>query len=377
MPVRVSAAMIVRDEEQFLGDCLTSLAGQVDEIVVVDTGSEDRTIEIARAHGARVFTIPWPDDFAAARNSAIERATGDWILWIDADDRLQVPEGMRLSELLDDPKAAGARVRMQWSSGVTDCGELRLFRNDPRIRFVGVVHETVNQGLQAVCRADRLVIRDTPVRITHLGYEGDRTPKHRRNLPLLRRAVQDQPGEAMSWSRLAEALAPLGEAEEAIEACRKAIAIFRETGSVADRAGARLAYAILVPLLTEGGKPVRDLLQVIEEGLSCTPDDYGLLLARARTLIEIGRYAEALAILERFTATGREASETHPVGYDMRFFGEFAHDQRGIALMRLGRFEEAAEAFEKAAAAAPDDLAYRAKAAAMRGHAARLARAAS
>ncbi|HKI18175.1 MAG TPA: glycosyltransferase, partial [Isosphaeraceae bacterium] len=83
---KVSLTMIVRDEENNLSHCLESVAGLFDEIVVVDTGSTDRTIEIARSFGARVFDFAWVDDFGAARNAALERATGDYAFWLDADD---------------------------------------------------------------------------------------------------------------------------------------------------------------------------------------------------------------------------------------------------------------------------------------------------
>ena len=82
--VRISLTMIVKNEEANLPHCLESVAGLFDEIVVVDTGSKDRTREIAREFGARVFDFVWVDDFAAARNAALARATGDYAFWLDA-----------------------------------------------------------------------------------------------------------------------------------------------------------------------------------------------------------------------------------------------------------------------------------------------------
>src|SRR5207249_3515175 len=83
-----SLCMIVKNEEQFLVDCLASMRDAVDEIIIVDTGSTDATVELAEAAGAKVFHYPWQDDFAAARNESISHATGKWILWMDADERL-------------------------------------------------------------------------------------------------------------------------------------------------------------------------------------------------------------------------------------------------------------------------------------------------
>ena len=82
----LALCMIVKDEEAHLGCCLESVKGLVDEIVVVDTGSTDRTVEIARQYGARVFSYGWHDDFAAARNVSLSHAGADWILVLDADE---------------------------------------------------------------------------------------------------------------------------------------------------------------------------------------------------------------------------------------------------------------------------------------------------
>ena len=89
----ISAVLIAKDEADRIGACLASLAGQVDEIVVVDTGSRDATVSIARSYGARTFARVLDGDFAAARNGALQHATGTWILYIDADERLSVPAG--------------------------------------------------------------------------------------------------------------------------------------------------------------------------------------------------------------------------------------------------------------------------------------------
>lgn len=361
--------MIVRDEEKVLGDCLDSLVGRVDEIVIADTGSGDSSREIARARGARVFDLPWTGDFSAARNAAIDAATGDWILYIDADERLHVPEGVRLSGLLDDPGAAAFTVIFQPLVGFTTHQNWRFFRNDPRIRFENVFHETMRPGIEAVCREDGLAIRDSAVRITHVGYEGDLTRKHRRNLPLLRKAVEERPGNIYCWQHLSETLAGLGEMSEAVEACERALALARlRSDDPQRRADGSLAYQLMARLLNDLS---RDPLPTIEEGLAAAPDDRALHLLRARALVPVGRQEEALVILDRLAAEDPDSFHDRFVAYDRRIFGEFAHDLRGVALLRLGRFAEAAEAFEKAAAAAPGNLAYRVKAAAMRGQAGR------
>ena len=91
--------MIVKNEEANLSTCLESVRGLFDEIVVLDTGSKDRTVEIARSFGARVFDFVWVDDFGAARNAALARAKGDYAFWLDADDLIEPPQGAKLEAL--------------------------------------------------------------------------------------------------------------------------------------------------------------------------------------------------------------------------------------------------------------------------------------
>src|SRR5690349_2795694 len=102
----ISACLIVRNEEANLPRCLGSLAGKIDQFVVVDTGSTDRTVELAQQAGAEVFQFAWCDDFSAARNESLRHAWGKWILWIDADDELVEREPGALRRLCETPRSS-------------------------------------------------------------------------------------------------------------------------------------------------------------------------------------------------------------------------------------------------------------------------------
>jgi glycosyltransferase involved in cell wall biosynthesis len=106
--------MIVRGREQNIDDCLNSVKPWGDEMVVVDTGSRDRTVEIAQACDARVESFPWCDDLSAARNESLRHATGEWLLWMDADDVIDEHNGARLRELTAgaDPELSGFTVQV-------------------------------------------------------------------------------------------------------------------------------------------------------------------------------------------------------------------------------------------------------------------------
>src|SRR5208282_3540864 len=143
-----------------------------DQLIVVDTGSTDRTVEIAKAHGAEVHRFDWCDDFSAARNAALERARGDWVLMLDADEELPPESHEPLRRLLWDASV------MAWRLPIIDVGREaegcsyvpRLFRNAPALFYIGRVHEQVFSSLEVRRQEWGLDNRlgDAPLR--HHGY---------------------------------------------------------------------------------------------------------------------------------------------------------------------------------------------------------------
>lgn len=201
---KLSLCMIVRDEEEFLGRCLASVRAVVDEIIVVDTGSADRTAEIARSYGARVFNFTWRDDFAAARNFSLDRATGDWILYLDADEELVLEDAARLRPLLDDPNVNAYLFQTISFTGDTpgparvSCVHLRLFRNRPEHRYVGAIHERL-----PIDPHSGLAYRN--LRILHYGYlTGVVRSKGKiaRNLKILRHLAARDPDDPFTLYNL-------------------------------------------------------------------------------------------------------------------------------------------------------------------------------
>ncbi len=183
--------MIVKDEEQMLGRCLAAVAPAVDEIVIVDTGSTDRTIEIAKSYGAKVIERPWTGSFSDARNASFDAATTDWIVYLDADEVLVADDVERLKSLTGRVWREAFYLALTSFTGETDDGGavtnnvLRVFRNRPGYRFEGRLHEQIGHHLPTYA-AGR--IEQTSVRVDHFGYLGavrDAKEKSRRNLELL------------------------------------------------------------------------------------------------------------------------------------------------------------------------------------------------
>ncbi len=168
----ISVCFITKNEEKWLGECISHLRPIVGEFIVLDTGSTDRTVEIAKQSGAKVFEAPWPGDFAKARNMSLQHATGDWILKIDPDERLDPRDFDRLVALTKTDKVAyqcwsraytndANRIMLQSFRpctgeypeqeknyrGYIEYPNIRLFRRLPGVKFVGRIHETVEPTL--------------------------------------------------------------------------------------------------------------------------------------------------------------------------------------------------------------------------------------
>jgi hypothetical protein len=354
--VLLSAALIVRNEERFLEDCLRSIAGLVDEAVVVDTGSTDRSREIARDLGARLADFPWNGDFAAARNHALDLARGAWILYIDADERVTAGDRDGLAPLLHDPRLAACTVRFRPISGFTRYREYRLFRHHPELRFAGVIHETHVPALIELCARDHLAVAPSDVAIDHLGYDGDLTHKHHRNLPLLRARLASDPHHVYSWCHLGVTLLGLGDAAAAEQAWLQAVEVVR-----AKRGRSITDSTPYVDLARQRFLRGEDALGLVDEGLFFFPDNFTLQWLRARALVAAERFAEALPILEHLAATDPEVDAGGVLAHDERIFGLFTYEALGLCCFRLGRYADSARWYARAEELSPAPLENRTK----------------
>ncbi len=294
--------MIVRDEAGMLPGLLESVAGLWDELVAVDSGSRDATVPLLEAAGARVVPFVWRDDFAAARNAALTAATGDWVLMLDADERVSPELAASIRGLLADPYAGAATVllRDELPHGhVHECRLLRLFRRDAAIRYEHAIHEDAACTVAAVLLRDKRETRDLDGVLRHLGYARDvaaARDKKDRDVTLLRRCLAADPGDWYSRYKLLEQArfwndAPLWR-REALTAA-----------SLLDRAG---------PRALDGFRFAGDLIVHIGRGLAD------------------GAIRE-LAWLDRWAPTAASAAE-----YWLR---------RGEVLEALGRADAAADAY--------------------------------
>jgi len=213
--MELSLCMIVKDEEERLAACLDSVRDAVDEIIIVDTGSADRTKEIALAYTPHVYDHVWKDDFAEARNASLAYATKPFVLWLDADDVLDAPEREKLIELKSRLDERVDAVMMPYHYAFSQDGtpslvfeRERIVRRGAGFRFSGAVHE-------AMLVAGHVLHEDIAIR--HTGRHGARS--NQRNLSIYeKRRAEGQSFSARDWYYYGRELKSAGKIERAVEA---------------------------------------------------------------------------------------------------------------------------------------------------------------
>lgn len=215
----ITLCMIVRDEAARLPQCLASVAGVVDEAVIVDTGSEDATVAIARNWGARVYEVPWQEDFAAARNIALEYVTTEWVLVLDADETLTPAVAAVLPDICQQPHWLVVTLLRRELGVVPPYTYVsRLFRHHPDLFFQRAYHETIDDSVLALQQREPhwQIGHVNGVAIVHSGYLGSqRQQKQERAERIMRRYLEQHPEDAYLWSKLAGVYLARGDLEQA------------------------------------------------------------------------------------------------------------------------------------------------------------------
>lgn len=243
----ISLCMIVRDEQTFLGPCLNSVKHLVDEIIVVDTGSKDRSADIATIYGARVYHEKWRDDFALVRNISLEKAGGKWILILDADEviarqdfealrrmvtsesktalvySIQTRNYINLANTLDWQANDGSYPQQEAGIGWFPTNKVRLFQNNDAIRFDYPVHEMVD----ARAKDAGFAIKKCPVPVHHYGQlnETKNQSKAETYFKLGYDKLDQLGNDSVALRELAVQAGQLGRWREAIDLWRRLLAI--------------------------------------------------------------------------------------------------------------------------------------------------------
>ena len=355
LPEGISLCMIVKNEERFLEACLRSVEGIVDEINIVDTGSTDRTIEIAEKFGARIEHREWRNDFAWARNEALAMATKRWTLVLDGDEELAADSRRKLLDLRtvpayltvlycrihNDTTEHGAAAMMSHSLP-------RIFPTTPRIRYKGLIHEmlVVDGG---DTKASAVI---SPIRILHRGYTleviGARQ-KDARNAPLIQQATVENPEDAFSWFNYANYLLGHEDFEGGIKAMERMVEMERGKEM---RGFVPLGYVFLAITYASERKDFEHAFEIIDECLEKIPDYVLAIYAKAEILARAGRLEEARDWFKKAIDTRTMEDRYNVVDEEIALWK--SHVNIATSYVNEGKLEESIPWFEEALRNKPD-----------------------
>jgi len=342
--VSVSLCMITRNEEHFLASCINSVHHIVDEIIVVDTGSTDKTREIAARYGARVFFFPWQDDFAAARNYSLAQATGEWILVLDADEILEPVQAEAFARLLARPEVEGyffnIRSYLGHGEAVVHDYVVRLFRNKPVYRFEGAIHEQVAGAIKRQNGGKGLAFADLVIH--HFGYlnrQAQTKNKRQRNISIILRALRDNPKDPFLLYSVGTEYLQADEFTKGIAFLEKALTLMR--------GGEGYFRDVLITLgagLLRAGRVDR-LTSFLDKALQMLPNDPDLHLLKGMAALAKEAYAAAAVELRQALAGCNQTLPPHRI---LTLLGDTCNI--------LGQYADAENAYLEALRLAPRTL---------------------
>lgn len=345
--------MIVRNEEEFLPRCLTSLRDIADEIILVDTGSSDRTLDIAGQFGCRIYHYPWNGDFSAARNESLRHASGEWIFVIDADEEVPAEEIKKIRDCLDNPRHDIMSISVYNKSPETGrissfLPSVRFFRRRLELSYQGIVHNRLALPSDIpVTRCD--------ITLYHYGYDQSREKleaKRARSRELLERQLSENPHDVFANFNMAQLLRGIdGAADEA--ACRRIVEHARRviespqpdsTGYAGYRIMALIHMATALCTLKRYDEAERYCV----EALAAKPDYLDALLVVGNIHLAAGKLPQAREAYLRYLSAAQHYVPDHETTDIILHFVDAAYVAwygLGIIAQLAGDFEAALEYF--------------------------------
>jgi glycosyltransferase involved in cell wall biosynthesis len=308
---KISLCMIVKNEAEDLPRCLESVREVADEIIVVDTGSTDGTVDVALGFGAHVIHFPWQNDFAQARNAGLEAASGDWILFLDADEALDAGDRGKLLECAWHTRYDGFFFRVfnyvgDGHRGTSINPVLRMFRNAKAHRFEGRIHEQI---AASICRVKPdAAFHYVDVKIHHYGYLSNRIAsrnKVSRNLELLKKTLEESPENPFHLYNIGIEYLRIGQKEQALDAFRRARMLASPAWSYT-----HLLYKCEARTLQALGRNAQ-AIQICDEGISLYPAYTDLYHIKGTCEIAMGQMNEAKVTLYSAYKLGPAAGVFH------------------------------------------------------------------
>ncbi|MBM7854298.1 glycosyltransferase involved in cell wall biosynthesis [Desulfohalotomaculum tongense] len=302
MPCSISLCIIAKDEEKQIARCINSAKPFVDQIVVVDTGSTDKTVDIAKELGAEVYKITWQDDFSQARNISLEYATGDWILFLDCDEELDSATAPTLKKLVNDDNYDAywlQFINIFNNRPSTSFLAFRLFRNNPLFRFECRIHEQILPSVLRHISPARIGLAD--VTVYHYGYEKNTIEsknKIERNIRLLEKARQEYGNSGFIAFYLGVEQQRMGNYQKALEYYTESLDKSSLDANYVPAMLRAMAYCFISLGRYQEG------LSLLNRYLPVYPDYTDLMYLKGLLYFELGKYHRALDCMNKCIAMG-------------------------------------------------------------------------
>ena len=371
----ISLCMIAKDEEKSIGQCLNSAKDIADEIIIIDTGSTDRTKEIAKKYNARIFDFKWSDDFSAARNEGIRHAAKDWVLVLDADETLDEKGKKTIKELINDKETDAALfLQKNYTNDTSIAGFVseehkkngksyagwygsfiaRLFRNHKGYGFEGTVHELVEPSIEA----KKGKIAAAGIALHHYGNSDPAISRRKREyyLELCKRKVR-QSSTSNSYFELGVLYKENNDYDNALKSFKKSVelnpgnsmalyelgvicekqkdydgAIKNYTESLRIKESTEAFQSLGVCYLKKG--MLKDAYRNLVKAMLLNPNKYTIYNNLGAVFEKLGNYKSAIEMLE----IGTKLNPNNTIGFY----------NLGIALDKKGDFGNAINAYDKA-----------------------------
>lgn len=291
----LSLCLIVKNEENNIKRCLDSAYRWVDEIVIADTGSEDLTRESCLSFGARVFDFEWKDDFSLARNYILEKASGDWILFLDADEELSSDDFALIKECLNGTEANSFLIKTIHLMGKAPHSPIRAFRTfEPRLFRRGAGFKYLGKIRESLCDSDKQPVNKCVkvlenVLIKHHGYTFEsRKAKGGRNISLLQNELKRDENDGFTLYNLAFEYFAMGEYEKALSLLLRSAECFILQYQKPPANLYKLKFEAMLNL-----GEISRVYGLAEKAIRLYPDYVDLHFYKALSLYANGRYKEA------------------------------------------------------------------------------------
>jgi glycosyltransferase involved in cell wall biosynthesis len=347
----LSVCMIVKNEAKNLPRLLDSIKGLADEVIIVDTGSTDNTVEIAQRYDAKTYCFEWCDDFSAARNESLKYATKDCILWLDADDEISNEEHIKIMNDLRRYKNAGFFLKLKniQEDNINESLQLRIFPNRRGIIFEGRVHE---QALRSVQR-NGIPTYSSDAVILHYGYKDAEcvVEKFKRNREILEKELKETPDNMNAIFFLSRTLRGLGENELVLTYINRTIELYKKKPNPYNYDIVKIAFTDKAILLYAMGQE-EEARKVLEEGEKLFPEYASLIFTLGELYYRRKDYGSAF---NELLPLKDETFESEIVPLNIQETRKCLRSYLGISALFAGRYDIAEECFRTSIDHDPQD----------------------